>query len=148
MIFRFHPDYPDATDEQKWEQIRLIRSVVTGALEIERAQKRIGSSLEAAPIVYLNDPKLSAALADCDFAEICIVSNITLENGAGPSEAFRLPDVPRVSVSPQRAKGVKCARSWKYFDPALAEPDYQDVTSRDAQALRELKALGRWSAQA
>ena len=133
---------------QKWEQIRLIRSVVTGALEIERAQKRIGSSLEAAPIVYLNDSKLSAALAGCDFAEICIVSNLTLENGAGPSDAFRLPEVPGVAVSPQRAKGVKCARSWKYFDPASAEPDYQDITSRDAQALRELTALGRWSAQA
>ena len=132
---------------QKWEQIRLIRSVVTGALEIERAQKRIGSSLEAAPIVYLNDSKLSEALAGCDFAEICIVSNITLENGAGPSDAFRLPDVPGVAVSPQRAQGVKCARSWKYFDPASAEPDYKEITSRDAQALRELEALGRWSAQ-
>lgn len=142
------PQWHDEGLFQKWEQIRLIRSVVTGALEIERAQKRIGSSLEAAPIVYLNDLKLSAALAGCDFAEICIVSNITLENGAGPSDAFRLPDIPGVAVSPERARGIKCARSWKYFDPASAQPDYQDVTTRDAQALRELKALGRWSTQA
>src|SRR5262249_858055 len=38
---------------EKWRKVRVVRSVVTSALEIERAQKRIGSSLEAAPIVYL-----------------------------------------------------------------------------------------------
>jgi isoleucyl-tRNA synthetase len=42
----------------------------------------------------------------------------------------------------ERAAGIKCARSWKYFDPAAADPDYPDVTPRDAQALRELKAAG------
>jgi isoleucyl-tRNA synthetase len=34
-------------------------------------------------------------------------------------------------------------RSWRYFDPATASPDFPDVTPRDAQALRELKKLGR-----
>ncbi len=129
----------------KWEKIRKIRSVVTGALEIERAQKRIGSSLEAAPIVYVADEALRAALADVDFAEICITSDVRIESGEGPADAFRLPDVAGVAVVPQRASGVKCARSWKYFDPATAEADYPEVTPRDAQALRELAALGRWS---
>jgi isoleucyl-tRNA synthetase len=39
----------------------------------------------------------------------------------------------------KRATGVKCARSWRYFDPATADPEYPDVTPRDAKALRELK---------
>jgi isoleucyl-tRNA synthetase len=130
----------------KWEKIRKLRSVVTGALEIERAQKRIGSSLEAAPIVYIADDALRATLAGVDFAEICIASDIRIVPGEGPAEAFRLPEAPGVAVVPQRAPGVKCARSWKYFDPAMAEPDYPDVTPRDAQALRELVALGRLGA--
>ncbi|MBM3623918.1 MAG: isoleucine--tRNA ligase, partial [Alphaproteobacteria bacterium] len=129
----------------KWEKIRKIRSVVTGALEIERAQKRIGSSLESAPIVYIADDTLRAALEGVDFAEICIVSDIRVVAGEGPSDAFRLPEAPGVAVVPNRAGGVKCARSWKYFDPATADSDYPDVTPRDAQALRELAALGRWS---
>jgi isoleucyl-tRNA synthetase len=125
--------------------IRNARRVVTGALEIERAQKRIGSSLEAAPVVYIADGALRMDIDGVDFAEICIVSDIIVETGEGPADAFRLPEVKGVAVVPQRAPGVKCARSWKYFDPATAEADYPDVTPRDAQALRELKALGRWS---
>ena len=52
-----------------------------------------------------------------DFADICIVSDVTIETGEGPAEAFRLPEVPGVAVVPSRAPGVKCARSWRYFDP-------------------------------
>ena len=144
------PDVPshwrDDALAKKWEGVRAIRAVVTGALEIERAQKRIGSSLEAAPVVHVADGKLRMDLDGVDFAEICIVSDIRIESGDGPSEAFRLPEVAGVAVVPQRAGGVKCARSWKYFDPATADPAYPDVTPRDAQALRELQALGRWSA--
>jgi len=144
------PDVPshwrDDALARKWEGVRAIRSVVTGALEIERAQKRIGSSLEAAPTVYISDPKLRIDLDGVDFAEICIVSDIRVETGEGPADAFRLPEAANVAVLPSRATGVKCARSWKYFDPATADPDYPEVTRRDAQALRELQALGRWSA--
>jgi isoleucyl-tRNA synthetase len=43
----------------------------------------------------------------------------------------------------EHARGVKCARSWRYFDPATADPDYPDVTPRDAAALRELDAARR-----
>lgn len=123
---------------ERWAKIRRVRRVVTGALELERAGKRIGSSLEAAPVVHVADPDLRAALSGLDLAEICITSGAKVVEGEGPVEAFRLPDVAGVAVVPVRAAGVKCARSWKYFDPATAEPDYPDVTPRDAKALREL----------
>ena len=64
-------------------KVRDVRRVVTGALEIERAAKRIGSSLEAAPIVYVADPDLFAALVDVDLAEVCITSAATLVEGEG-----------------------------------------------------------------
>ncbi|WP_428991074.1 isoleucine--tRNA ligase [Methylocapsa aurea] len=136
----------DAALAEKWETLRAIRSVVTGALEIERAQKRIGSSLEAAPLVHVTDAGLRAALTGVDFAEICIVSDIEVQVDEGPAEAFRLAEVAGVAVVPQRASGVKCARSWKYFDPAAAQADFPGVTPRDAQALRELTAAGKWPA--
>ena len=83
------PTIPDAWRDDalaaKWEKIRKIRSVVTGALEIERAQKRIGSSLEAAPIVYIADESLRAALEGVDFAEICIASDIRVYAGRRPA---------------------------------------------------------------
>ena len=110
---------------------------------MERAAKRIGSALEAAPIVYVADPELFAVAVDADLAELCITSQATLVEGAGPPSAFRLDDAPSVAVEPRRAEGRKCARSWKISPAVGSDPQYPDVTPRDAQALREWEALRR-----
>jgi isoleucyl-tRNA synthetase len=133
--------YRDDARAEKWRKIRTVRRVVTGALELERAAKRIGSSLEAAPLVYVSDIDLFAALVDVDLAEVSITSAATLVEGEGPEDAFRLPDVPGVAVVPRRAEGQKCARSWKISGAVGSDPDYPDVTPRDAQALREWDAM-------
>jgi isoleucyl-tRNA synthetase len=128
---------------EKWRKVRAVRRVVTGALEIERAQKRIGSSLEAAPIVHVQDDDLFAALLDIDLAEVAITSAATLANGEGPPIAFRLPEVPGVAVEVRLAHGRKCARSWKILPTVGSDPAYPDVSPRDAQALREWDAAHR-----
>ncbi|ABC89643.1 isoleucyl-tRNA synthetase protein [Rhizobium etli CFN 42] len=123
---------------EKWKKIRAVRSVVTGALEIERKDKRIGSSLEAAPVVHIADAELRKALEGQDFSEVCITSGITIQADAGPADAFRLAEVPDVAVVPKLAEGVKCARSWRITTDVGSDPDYPDVSARDAAALREL----------
>ena len=141
------PDVPshwrDDVLNAKWQKIRTVRRVVTGALEIERREKRIGSSLEAAPIVHVTDEELMVALDGQDFAEICITSDIHLADTDGSEGAFRLSDVAGVSVVPASATGKKCARSWKMTDDVGSDPDFPDVSARDAQALHELRAMGR-----
>jgi len=122
---------------EKWRKVRQVRRVVTGALEIERAHKRIGSSLEAHPLVHISDPDLFTAVVDVDLAEVCITSGLALVEGEGPADAFRLPDVAGVAVVPELAAGRKCARSWKISPAVGLDPQYPDVTPRDAQALRE-----------
>lgn len=123
---------------EKWRKIREVRKVVTGALEIERKDKRIGSSLEAAPIVHIADPDLRAALDGQDFAEICITSAIEIDGAEGPAGAFTLPEVAKVGVVPKLAEGRKCARSWRITTDIGSDPLYPDVSARDAAALREL----------
>ena len=118
-----------------------MRRVVTGALEIARAQKRIGSSLEAAPIVYVSDGDLFAALVEIDLAEVSITSAATLVEGDGPASAFRLDEVRGVAVEVRLAEGTKCARSWKILPSVGSEPAYPDVSPRDAKALREWDAM-------
>jgi isoleucyl-tRNA synthetase len=131
-------EWRDDALEAKWEKIRKVRSVVTGALEIERREKRIGASLEAAPVVEIADPDLLEALDGQDLAEICITSAITVLAGEGPEDAFRLRDVAKVSVLPKLAEGTKCARSWRITTDVGSDPDYPDVSARDAAALREI----------
>ncbi len=71
-------DWRDDALEAKWAKIRRVRRVVTGALEVERAAKRIGSSLEAAPMVHVTDAELMAALAGIDLSEVAITSQIVV----------------------------------------------------------------------
>ena len=115
--------------------LRDLRRVVTGALEVQRREKTIGSSLEAAPIVYVTNDAIRGAIGQEDLAELCITSGLELRNGDGPAEAFRLEEVAGVAVVFERAPGVKCARSWKFFDPATALSGFPDITPRDARAV-------------
>jgi isoleucyl-tRNA synthetase len=126
----------------KWETIRNVRRVVTGALELERAAKNIGSSLEASPLVYVSDKAIFNTLFDVDLAEVCITSNAMVTNEDAPAGAFRLNDVPGVAVVVEKAVGIKCARSWKILPTIGEDKEYPDVSPRDAKALREWKALG------
>ncbi|MFZ2099422.1 MAG: isoleucine--tRNA ligase [Oricola sp.] len=127
----------------KWKKVRQVRRVVTGALEIERKEKRIGSSLEAAPFVHVTDGALREAIEDLDMAEICITSAISVSPKNAPGGAFALPEVAGVAVVPALARGRKCARSWRVTEDVGSDPEFPDVSARDAAALRELKALGR-----
>lgn len=143
---RLFPEIPaDWLDDElagKWQLVRAVRRVVTGALEIERREKRIGSSLEAAPKVFIADPRYIEALEGQDLAEIAITSAIAVSQAEGPADAFKLDDVPGVSVVPALAEGTRCARSWKVLPEVGSDAEYPDVTLRDAQALRELAAAG------
>ena len=136
-------DWANEAVAEKWKHVRTVRRAVTGALEVERKEKRIGSSLEAAPVVHVGDPELLKALEGLDFAEICITSAITVVSGDGPADAFRLDDGTKVAVQPTLAEGIKCARSWRITQDVGSDPAYPDVSARDAAALRELAALGR-----
>jgi isoleucyl-tRNA synthetase len=138
------PTLPDAWRNEalieKWRKVRQVRRAVTGALELERAAKRIGSSLEAAPVVHVADAELIAALDGVDLAEVAITSGIAIVAGEGPAEAIRVPEAPGVAVVPARAEGVKCARSWRITEDVGSDPAYPDVSARDAAALREWDA--------
>lgn len=135
------PDLPETWLDQKlaarYKKIRQVRKVVTGALEIERREKRIGSSLEAAPEVFISEPDLFAAVSEIDFAELCITSDISISQEAAPGEAFQLDDVKGVAVIPTLATGKKCARSWRISNDVGSDPDYPDISTRDAVAMKE-----------
>ncbi|MEO1474904.1 MAG: isoleucine--tRNA ligase [Pseudomonadota bacterium] len=137
MVFPETPDeWLDADLAARWEKIFAVRRVVTGALEIERREKRIGSSLEAAPEVYFTDETLLKLVASEAPADLFITSDAELIAADTPGGAFTLDEVEGIGVVPKKADGIKCARSWKYFDPAAAEPDFPDLTPRDAAAVR------------
>jgi isoleucyl-tRNA synthetase len=126
-------EWRDDAMAAKLDKIRAIRRVVTGALEGERTAKVIGSSLEAAPTVYLS-PELFALIDADNFADLCITSQITVVEGVGPEGAFALDDVAGVAVSFAKADGEKCARCWKVL-PDVGSHKHDSVCSRCDSAL-------------
>ncbi|SDW18635.1 Isoleucyl-tRNA synthetase [Albimonas donghaensis] len=133
--FPVTPDWREGGDlTARWERIRNARRVVTGALEIERREKRIGSSLEAAPVVHVADAELRALLEEVRFADLCITSGIVLTDAPAPEAAFTLDDVPGVAVVPAMAEGEKCARCWKVL-PDVGTHAHEAVCGRCEDAL-------------
>ena len=129
--------WKDAALAARWAKIFTVRRVVTGALEVERREKRIGASLEAAPKVHIADQSLIDAFKGESAADIFITSGAELIHTAnGNGGGFTLDDTDGVVVYPAKAEGIKCRRSWKYFDPATADPDFPDITPRDALAVK------------
>ena len=108
--------------------------MVTGALEVEREAKRIGSSLQAHPVVYA-DPSTLAALDGVDLAEIAITSDASLSGEAAPEDAFRLDDVAGAAVVVEAAQGSKCQRCWKVLPEVGAHAVFADVCGRCADAV-------------
>ena len=133
-------DWRNEALAEKWRKVRQVRRVVTGALEIERKEGRIGSSLEAAPKVYVADKDLRAALHGVDLAEIAITSGARFLLGEGSEDAFRLDEVKGVAVVFERAKGRKCARSWKILEEVGTDPEFPELSLRDAAAVRQFDA--------
>ncbi|KAB2537418.1 isoleucine--tRNA ligase [Salipiger aestuarii] len=106
-------DWLDAPLAAKWTKVRAARRAVTAALEIQRTDKVIGASLEAAPVVHVEDAAMLEALKSVAFEDLCITSDIKLTADPAPSEAFRMTEVPGVGVVFEKAMGQKCQRCWK-----------------------------------
>jgi isoleucyl-tRNA synthetase len=97
----------------KWAIIRQARRAVTAALEVQRTNKVIGSSLEASPVVYLEDQQTFDILNSIPFADICITSSIELSLDKAPKSAFSSEEAKGIKIDFLVASGEKCQRCWK-----------------------------------
>jgi isoleucyl-tRNA synthetase len=123
----------------KWAKLRDLRRVVTGAIELERAQKRLGASLQADAHLYV-DPMHLPALEGVDLAEICITSSGTVHVGPPPEGAFVLADVPGAGAVIHTAAGEKCQRCWKVLPEVGSVPEHPDLCGRCAEVVERRTA--------
>jgi len=131
------PDIPDNWRDdalaEKWAKIRSVRRVVTGALEIERAEKRIGSSLQARPVVHTTAGN-RALFEDLDAAELFITSGAEFSSDTAPADAFRMEGIDGVAVVPTLSSTDKCPRCYQFPKDIGADPAHPEVCGRCADA--------------
>ena len=118
----------------KWHNIRALRRVATGAMELARNDKTIGSSLQAALHVSLTAEQ-HALLQGLDFAELTISSAAQLDIAAVQPVAFTLADVAGIGVEVMAASGLKCERCWQVLPEVGRQPDHSDLCARCADAV-------------
>jgi len=119
---------------ERWAELRDLRRVVTGALEVERAAKRIGSGLQAAVEIYVPE-RLLPLLRDIDLAELCITSEGTVRAGAPPTDAFTLPDAAEIGVVVKPAQGARCERCWRVLPEVGQVRAHADLCRRCAEVI-------------
>jgi len=126
---------------RKWQSLRDLRRVVTGALEVERAQKRLGSGLQGAALLYVPD-SYRDALTGVDLAELCITSAGSVAFAPPPEAAFSLPEVPQVGVVIELAPGDKCQRCWRVLPEVGTVAAHTDLCRRCADVVEHLGGAG------
>ena len=114
---------------EKWRHVRDIRRVVTGALEKARADKKIGSSLEARPILFAPDAP------GVDWAEVCITSDIEVMRDLPPAGAETVPELQGVGAMFATAAGGKCVRCWRVLPEVGTVPAHPELCERCADAV-------------
>ena len=97
---------------EKWEKLKIIRNVVNAGIEVKRANKDIGSSLEADIVIYLEKEYLEL-VKDINLSEYFITSKAIAKTMINNDKIFKLDDVSNVGVIVEKAKGEKCTRFWK-----------------------------------
>ena len=119
---------------EKWAKVRRLRRVVTGALEVERQEKRIGSSLQANPVIFADDA-YQDAMGELDLAEISITSGASFGEGDHPANGFSLDEVPGVWVTVGLAEGEKCGRCWRILPEVGQTSGHAELCRRCADAV-------------
>ena len=127
----------------RWAKVREVRRVVTGALEVARAEKQLGSSLQAHPALFIDRPELVEAIGELDMAEITITSGLTILCEPPPADAFTLEEVPGVGVVVAPAEGDKCLRCWRVLPEVGGVPEAPGTCRRCADAVVRLRAAAR-----
>ena len=117
-------EWRNDAEAARWDKVQAVVGAVTGALEVERREKRIGGALEAAPRVEA-DAAGFEAFKDLDPAEVFRTSQATLVQADG------------ISVRADLAEGCKCARCWRIL-PEVKAPSMLCLRCEDA--------VGEWDA--
>jgi len=115
--------------DSKWEVYKEIRKSINGAIEIERKNKKIGSSLEASIDLYFGDSEFKEIDQDL-LKNISIVSELEVFEESPSDKCFVSETNKNIGVIVSQTNGEKCERCWKYF-PSLSN----DVCERCSKVI-------------
>jgi isoleucyl-tRNA synthetase len=123
-----------AAMESDWQTLLSVRDEALKVLEAARAEKRIGSSLEAQ--IHLAAPESIYPVLDRyrdQLRYLFIVSQVMLEKAAASNGDTGL------AIAVSKAEGQKCERCWNYSIHVGEDKNYPTVCERCSAVLSEIE---------
>ena len=110
-------DYPVSNDEwdnkeiaEKWEKIIKVKNIVAKDLELARAEKTIGNSLDAKVTIYAEGEEYKFLKENEELIKlVLIVSGLEIQENNRKQEE-------KLGVKVEHSTGEKCERCWMYND--------------------------------
>ncbi len=123
-------EFVDSKLEEKWNTLLELRDEVNKALEIKRAEKFIGNSLETKLLIYLPESYSNLILEYRDFLQtFFIVSSVEITNKI-PDRSYKSDEIEGLAVKVEIAPGNKCQRCWNWSESVGKFEDSPDVCDR------------------
>jgi isoleucyl-tRNA synthetase len=111
-----HEKYHDEELEQRWDDLFMLRNEVNKALELKRAERLIGNSLEAKIILILPDKYKSLLMQKIDsLPTFFIVSAVEISDKSF-EDSYKSLEIPGIAIVVERAPGKKCQRCWNWSE--------------------------------
>lgn len=108
----FNEKYYDQGLEERWHELFLLRNEVNKALEIRRAEKFIGNSLEAKIILSLSKKYKDILSQYSDFLPtFLIVSSVEISDSPR-GDSYKSDEIEGLEITVEKAPGAKCQRCW------------------------------------
>ena len=134
-VFEEALTYPELA--AKWNRLFELRDGVMKALEIARADKLVGKSLEAKITIYTDDEEKLSLLRSFgkELTTVFIVSGVKLEEGAAPAGAYT-EEESGISVLVEPADGCKCDRCWSFSTEGESDGEGGFICARCLEILK------------
>ena len=123
-------EYDNSELEQKWNQIIELKELVAKELELARAQKVIGHSLNAKVTIFANEDKYKFLKENQELlTTIFIVSALEIKENERKEEE-------KIGVKVETAEGEKCERCWKYSTEVGKDSEHPTLCHRCIEAIK------------
>ena len=126
-----------AEEAEYWDKVLKLRGDVNKALELARAEKRVGKPLDAKITLYVGEEAKAGfeQIKGENFEQICIVSEVIIVDGVG--EGYKGEQFAGITVKVESSEEAKCPRCWMHSATVGSSEEHPALCARCAAALAE-----------
>ncbi len=129
--------FKNAELSEKWDRFMAVRADVSKALEMARAEKKIGNSVGAGVVLYVSaDMKAFLDTFGDTLSTLFIVSSVEVVEGKAQDGAF-LGETEGLGVEIVTPAGEKCERCWLYSESVGQDAAHPTLCHRCADIIKE-----------